>query len=373
MSGKYTASQRLADYEIVGRHRGLFERMKTTPQDPVHHAEGDVYTHTEMVLHELLKLEEFVQLNAFNQRVLVYTALFHDVAKPDTLTIDDNGRITNPRHARIGANVTRKILDAENESFRFISAVYYTILFHGYPFWTLEKENPLRSIIETSLLTSNHLLYVFAKADLLGRVCHDGGEMAYRLELFREFCLEHGCYDRPKVFKSAYDRFYYFNVNDSYPDTELYHEYKLDIFMLSGLPASGKDHYIHTHFDADTPVISLDDIREELDIGPTENQGRVVQMAKEQSKEYCRRKQSFVWNATNISRNMRNTLINTWLPYHPKIHIIFVFKNINQALRDNTGREKEFKISNQRIMHMFDKVQYPSILECHTLEIVTEQ
>ena len=143
--------------------------------------------------------------------------------------------------------------------------------------------------------------------------------------------------------------------------------------MLSGLPASGKDHYIHTHFDADTPVISLDDIREELDISPTENQGRVVQMAKEQSKEYCRQKQSFVWNATNISRNMRSTLINTWLPYHPKIHLIFVFKNINQALRDNTGREKEFKISNQRIMHMFDKVQYPSILECHTLEIVTEQ
>jgi putative nucleotidyltransferase with HDIG domain len=373
MSGKYSVNpkQPLADYEIVRQNQSLFDRMKATPQDAVHHQEGDVYTHTELVLHALLALEEFSMLNDFDQQVLIYTAIFHDVAKPDTLTIDAEGRITNPRHARLGANIARKILDINNHPFRFVAAVYHTILFHGYPFWTLEKENPLKSIIETSLVTSNHLLYLFAKADLLGRVCHDAADMEYKLELFRELCLENGCYDRPKVFKSDYDRFYYFNVDDSYPDTELYHEYPFEIFMLSGLPASGKDHYIHSHFGADLPVISLDDIREELDIDPTDNQGRVIQLAKEKSKEYCRQKQSFVWNATNLSRTRRNTLITTWLPYHPKINIVFIFKNIAQVLRNNTAREKEFKIPNKKIMTMFEQVQFPTMVECHTLEIIT--
>jgi hypothetical protein len=67
---------------------------------------------------------------------------------------------------------------------------------------------------------------------------------------------------------------------------------------------------------------------------------------------------------------MRAQLIQTWLPYHPKINIVFLFKNINEALRDNTAREKEYKISSSKILAMHEKVQFPSVLECHTLEVV---
>ncbi len=205
---------------------------------------------------------------------------------------------------------------------------------------------------------------------MLGRICGDPNDMLYKLELFKEFCLENNIYDQPKKFSSAYDRFYYFNVNDSYPDTELYHQYTYDIYMMCGLPASGKDSYIQGRWGEELPIISLDDIREELDIAPTENQGRVIQLAREKSKEYCRKKQSFIWNATNITKNMRSQLIQTWLPYHPKINIVFLFKNINDALRDNTGREKEYKIANSKILAMHEKVQFPTVLECHTLETI---
>jgi putative nucleotidyltransferase with HDIG domain len=367
MSGKL-----LADYPIVQDYRKYFDAMKATRQDRIHHQEGDVYTHTQLVLNELLKLEEYVQLSIFEKQVLEYTAIFHDIAKPATYTLIDDNRITHPRHAALGANMARQIMDKENYKFPFIAAVYYTVFYHGYPFWLLEKENPLKSAITTSLLTSNKLLYIFAKADLYGRVCGDQADMLYRLELFREFCLENNIYDQPKQFNSAYDRFYYFNVNDSYPDTELYHHYEYDIYMMCGLPASGKDSYIHQRWGEELPIISLDDIREELDISPTENQGRVIQLAREKSKEYCRKKQSFIWNATNITKNMRAQLIQTWLPYQPKINMIFLFKNINDALRDNTGREKEYKIANSKILAMHEKVQFPTVLECHTLEVVAE-
>jgi predicted kinase len=325
-----------------------------------------------MVLNALLALPEYAQLNAFEKQVLEYTALFHDIAKPQTLTYDEHNRIRNPRHASIGANLVRQILDKENYAFSFILAVHYAVLFHGHPFHVFGQENPVRNVITTSLLTSNKLLYIFAKADLLGRICGDQAEMQYKLDLFRELCLENDCWDRPKTFASDYDRFYYFNVNDSYPDTELYSRYDLDIYLMSGLPAAGKDAYIAGRWYGEDalPVISLDDIREELDISPTDNQGRVVQQAKEQSKEYCRRRQSFVWNATNISRNMRSTLINLWRPYHPRIHIIFIFKPLNRTLHDNREREKADKIPNGKILAMHEKLQFPSILECHHLDIV---
>lgn len=365
MSGKL-----LAEYPVVENYRQYFDAMKSTLQDRIHHQEGDVYTHTQMVLNALLTLEEYRHLSAYEKQILEYTTIFHDIAKPATFTLVDDNRITHPRHGSIGANIARQILDKENYRFPFIAAVYYTVLYHGYPFWLLEKENPLRSVITTSLLTSNKLLYIFAKADLLGRVCGDASEMLYKLELFKEFCLEHGCFETPKSFTSGYDRFYYFNINDSYPDTQLYHQYGFDIYMMCGLPASGKDSYIHRRWGEELPIISLDQIREELHIAPTGNQGRVIQLAREKSKEYCRKKQSFIWNATNISRNMRSQLIDTWLPYHPKINIIFLFKNINQVLTDNAGREKEFKITSSKILTMHQKVQFPTIMECHQLEVV---
>lgn len=158
MSGKL-----LADYEVVNDYRKYFDAMKATMQDRFHHQEGDVYTHTEMVLNALVNLEEYNQLTLFEKQVLEYTAIFHDIAKPATYTLIENNRISHPRHASIGANIARQILDKENYKFNFIAAVYYTVLYHGYPFWLFEKENPLRSVITTSLLTSNKLLYILPK------------------------------------------------------------------------------------------------------------------------------------------------------------------------------------------------------------------
>src|SRR5687768_16409742 len=109
MSGKL-----LADYEIVHQYRKYFDAMKAAAQDKIHHQEGDVYTHTEMVLNALVNLKEYQALSHFEKQVLEYTTLFHDIAKPDTYTVTDNNRITHPRHATIGANRARQILDKEN-------------------------------------------------------------------------------------------------------------------------------------------------------------------------------------------------------------------------------------------------------------------
>ncbi|MCU0393983.1 MAG: AAA family ATPase [Thermoflexibacter sp.] len=357
----------LTDYQIVNKYSELFERMKDTPQDPVHHQEGNVYVHTEMVLNALLALPEFEQCSDFEKEVLIYTALFHDVCKPDTIEISAEGRISNPRHAAKGANLVRQILDKEKFDFEMISKVFYMVYYHGYPLRFFDKEQPLKSAIKLSLLANNHLLYIFAKADLLGRICEDSEKLMYDLDCFKEFCLENGIYNAPKQFHSDFDRFYYFNQDDSFPDTQIFHQFDFEIFMMVGIPASGKDTYIKKNF-AHLPIISLDQLRQEMKVKPTDNQGAVIQAAKEKSKEFCRRKQSFVWNATNITKNMRSTLVGLWLPYNPKINMVFTYKNIDKTLKDNEEREQENKIPNSKIVDLFAKLEFPDLTECHVLK-----
>ena len=58
--------------------------MAECQQDADWHAEGDVWTHTRMVVAELERLTEWPSLDRDEQLKLLFTALFHDAGKPDT-------------------------------------------------------------------------------------------------------------------------------------------------------------------------------------------------------------------------------------------------------------------------------------------------
>jgi len=88
--------------------------MEKTPQDPIWHSEGDVWTHTKMVFQELLKNETYQGLPEELKHVMVASVFFHDIEKP-TCTIEvpkeesDLGRdsIQSPNHAVKGENSSR--------------------------------------------------------------------------------------------------------------------------------------------------------------------------------------------------------------------------------------------------------------------------
>ena len=58
------------------------QAMADCQQDEEWHAEGDVWTHTVMVCNELCRLEGWESLGSERQLILIFTALFHDAAKP---------------------------------------------------------------------------------------------------------------------------------------------------------------------------------------------------------------------------------------------------------------------------------------------------
>jgi poly(A) polymerase len=78
------------------------EPMKGCAQPEQFHPEGDVFQHTRLML-ELLP--EKVSMP------LVFSVLLHDVGKPPTSSVDENGRIRFNGHDRIGAEMTETIME----------------------------------------------------------------------------------------------------------------------------------------------------------------------------------------------------------------------------------------------------------------------
>jgi poly(A) polymerase len=78
-----------------------FDRLKDTPQNPLHHPEGDVMVHT---LGVMSRLDKDCSLT------LALAALLHDFGKPDTLAFDSNGYPTAHGHDEVGAKIAERVL-----------------------------------------------------------------------------------------------------------------------------------------------------------------------------------------------------------------------------------------------------------------------
>ncbi|HEX4629684.1 MAG TPA: CCA tRNA nucleotidyltransferase [Chthoniobacterales bacterium] len=78
------------------------DAMKGCEQPPQFHPEGDVFKHTRIML-EMLPAEASLPL--------VFSVLFHDVAKPPTAIVDEEGRIRFNGHDRVGAEMTEQIME----------------------------------------------------------------------------------------------------------------------------------------------------------------------------------------------------------------------------------------------------------------------
>ena len=87
---------------LMGAILPELEEMKGCEQPPQFHPEGDVFKHTRIMLG---------MLPAEASLPLVFSVLFHDVAKPSTSMVDEAGRIRFNGHDRIGAEMTEAIME----------------------------------------------------------------------------------------------------------------------------------------------------------------------------------------------------------------------------------------------------------------------
>jgi len=339
--------------------------MAECQQDPGWHAEGDVWTHTQMVCAELARLDEWPSLTSREHTILTFVALLHDAGKPLTSQVDaDTGRITTPKHAIKGEHVARSLLRELGCDLATREEICRLVRFHGRPAFVLEKPEPNHEVVRLSWLAGNKLLYLFALADTRGRRTAEMGRPEENLELFKVTCVENGCFEEEYSFANDQARFQFFRQPQPSLHYVPHEEYSCTVTLMSGLPGSGKDTWLSQHRGG-LPVIALDEIRDELGIDPTENQGRVAQAAAERCRELLRNGTSFAFNATNLTRQTRQRWIDLCADYRARIEIVYVEPPFELILQQNRKRTRS--IPEDVIHSLAAKCEPPTWTEAHQL------
>lgn len=355
------------DWEKIWNLFPEFSALDDCPQDPIHHAEGDVGTHTRMVVEALAAQSEWRDLSEEDRSLLFWAACLHDIGKPATTKHEDEGRITSRGHSRLGSMMARGLLREAGAEYHWREQICGIIAHHQLPFWLIERPDPARLAVETSLVCKPSMLCLHAHADAVGRICEDQESIVENVALARETFSEAGCLEAAFPFANAESRLGFIEREDRDPHYAAHEDFRCTAYVMSALPGSGKDTWLAQNL-PDLPSVSLDVIRDEIGAAPTGNQGRVIQAAYEQAKVHLRAGQDFVWNGTNISRQVRGKVLRLLRDYNARIHIIYLEVPPKRLLKQN--KERESAVPAAVIENMARKLEPPTLAECHDLTLV---
>jgi putative nucleotidyltransferase with HDIG domain len=342
--------------------------MAACQQDAEWHAEGDVWTHTSWVLQELVSLPEWPTLDRASQLKLLFTALFHDAGKPATTQVDpETGRTHSPKHALVGMELCRSVLRELACDLQTREEIAALVRYHGRPPYLLEKTDPAHEVISLSWLLNHRLVYLFALADTRGRKTREMSRPEENIHLWKMVAEENGCFDQPYPFANDHARFlFYRNALSSLHYTP-HEDYRCTVTLMSGLPGSGKDTWLARNR-SDLPVVSLDDIRADFDVDATENQGEVIQAARESCRKYLRAGQDYAFNATNTMRQTRKRWIDLFADYQARIELIYLEPPLAVLFGRNECRPKP--VPAKVIRRLVEKLEIPTCGEAHSVTLV---
>jgi len=344
--------------------------MKIVPQDKEWHAEGDVYTHTKMVVNDLVNSPEYKELNEQEQHILFAAAIMHDIEKRSTTITeikDGVQRIKSPRHAVYGESTIRNMLYKDMVApYDIREQIAKLVRWHGLPFWVIETNTSVKKVINASLQVDTFLLYLLARSDARGRECVDMQDTLLKIELYKELCLDNDCYGKSKEFSSKLARYHYLNSGEVYPVYESYDDHEFEVIVMCAVPGTGKDTYIKNELDI--PMLSLDELRikNKVQRGDKKMQGRMIQEAKEQAKVFMRQKQSFVFNATNTTKDMRARWISLFMEYRAKVKIVYLETSYQKLKSQNKDRAHEVPL--EALDKLYERLEMPTFEEAHEVE-----
>jgi predicted kinase len=355
--------------------------MAECAQDSQWHAEGDVWTHTKMVIEEVRRMrdnskkhgihpDETLAIEPSDFVLLVFTALFHDAAKPLTSEFDtETGRIRTPKHAVKGEQLTRNILRDLDCDLSTREQIAGLVRYHGRPAFLLEREEPIHEVVRLSWLVNNRLLYLFALADTRGRDTDSMTRPEENLHYWRLMAEEASCFDQAYPFATDHARYIFFRQREPNLHYIPHENFTCTVTMMAGLPGSGKDTWLQKNR-SDLPVVSLDEIRGELDVDPSDDQGRVAQMAQQRCRELLRSGTSFAFNATNTMRQTRGRWLELFADYGARIEVVFLEPPIEKILHQN--RDRRSAVPESIIRRLANKCEPPTWLECHRLVMIDD-
>ena len=341
--------------------------LKGCPQNPARHAEGDVWAHVHMVCEAMAALTAWRELPEHERQLLFTAALLHDVAKPACTRVEADGSVSSRGHSWRGAVRGRQILWRRGLPFSLREQVTGLVRHHLVPFFLADSENPVRMAIEVSQTIRCDWLGILAESDARGRVCPDPDHLLGQIEQYRARCRELNCFDRPYPFPSDHARFLFFRDQNRPPDAPADEAFKAEVTLMSGLPGAGKDFWIRRNLPGGT-VVGLDALRVEMGVAPSDPQGLVLNKARELAREHLRQSHSFVWNATNLSRHVRNECVRLFAELGAKVRIVYVEVPPERLFAQNRMRRR--KVPESVIERLLDRWEVPDRTEAHQVDWV---
>jgi predicted kinase len=353
------------------------EALAATPQDAKFHAEGDVWTHTQMALAALVASDAYAAADPIARGLIHAGVLFHDIGKPGTTRTELDGAITSRGHSSRGDRLARVALWDAGVPFAWREHVCALIRHHQVPFFAIDRSaaDAAAMVARMSLVTRNDWLAAVAEADGRGRRCRDAADhrrIVDNVALYRELAAESGALDRPRAFADEHTRVMWLaDPAGRAAEIAAFDDTTCEVTVMSGLPASGKDEWL-AQLRPELPVVSLDDLRATLDIDPGEGQGAVVAAAREAARVHLRERRSFAWNATTLSRELRATVIELCRSYRARVHIVYCETSAAEQLRRNRARDDRARVPATALRRMLERWSIPTPDEAHRVSYVVD-
>jgi tRNA nucleotidyltransferase (CCA-adding enzyme) len=144
-------------------------------QSPIHHPEGDVWTHSMMALDEMAKLKTG---DDKKDEKLLWAVLCHDFGKAThTQLIEEN--ITAIGHEAAGIKLMRLFMSRLTNEYKLIKQIEPLVRYHLAPSQLYKQKATTKAIRRLSTKVNIEELVLVAKADFLGRLTPEAQNGVY--------------------------------------------------------------------------------------------------------------------------------------------------------------------------------------------------
>ncbi len=390
------------------------QQMSECPQDNIWHAEGDVLTHTQMVMDEALK-EIFTNPSlSYKDKVSIYlAALLHDIGKPATTYTTIDNRIISPSHSAVGLPLARKILlllkvpfDIQHQVLRLIlrHMVAYRMIKSLTPDYTINGINiEFKQYLRLASELSLPALYHLTRADWLGRVGSDIERTLAQVDVFRSRCQYHNLwnytYDQFTEYLISQETLYKLGVLELKEQKRIqYLIFNLSLqgriqspeqalayisehnnillpktahlYVMVGAPGSGKSTWAEKTL-PNIEVISSDKKREELfnDVNWQNDNSQVFQKCHVDIDNELKANKPVIFDATNTQFSHRHTALQLAFNHYAHTTIVYFDLPLDEILSRNRQRNRQ--VPEGIISRYFNDLEVPLQTEAQELRIIS--
>lgn len=300
-----------------------FRRLCECEQNPVWHAEGNVFEHTKLSCENLYKeflnndIDLYNSLSESELLIIRSAVLFHDIGKGVTTFQGKDGKWHAYGHEYESEKITRKILWNENIDIREI--ICSLVRYHMEVLKIFDSKNWLIRMIEIGYRVPWKLLYCVKMADIYGSVHLDSvnssrSDDLLKMKFIKETAINLGIWDNINYYHLK-NLVKYGNNKELFPWKIKNSKDKI-AFVMIGLSGAGKntiiDKKILSKYD-NALVLSRDDIRIELGycgdsekyLGSKEEEQKVSELFNKRFEEGIRDGRIIVLNNLNLKKKYR--------------------------------------------------------------------